>query len=230
MGISGISGNPYANIYNQNKETASSKKTAQDDRKQEQVSESKETATTQPAYRNTIMVNGLYRNVDPTGEIASKAYFEELARQINESICKIQTYYAKAHEENMSFENPYNHILEKYNSNVYKLFKSPYFRSDMTEAERKMAFDQEMCQLRGEGFANLSDSYAWASSGGVPARDKQLEDAVQAAFDKRREEMLKEVGGESTYEEYSSKILERFTARYTNLQETEKMGEINLRA
>lgn len=36
--------------------------------------------------------------------------------------------------------------------------------------------------LNGKGFVNLSDSYAWASSGGVPDREKQLEDAVQAAI------------------------------------------------
>lgn len=41
-----------------------------------------------------------------------------------------------------------------------------------------MAFDQELAMLEGRGIANLSDPYAWASFGGVPDREKQLEDAV----------------------------------------------------
>lgn len=230
MGISSVGCNTYTNSYYQKKMDTAPKEVVQDDVKKEQVIESKETAAVKPTYPNSIMINGLYTNVDPTGEIAHKAYIEELFRQINESISKVQSYYAKAHKENMSYDDPYNHIVEKYNSYDHELFKSPYFRSDMSEAERKMAFDQECAMLRGQGFANLSDPYAWASSGGVPDRDKQLKDAVQAALDKRREEMLKEIGGESTYAECERKIMEKVQARYTNMQESDKMGEINLKA
>lgn len=174
------------------KERVAAKRKAQ----QEQI---KPTAC-KPTYRNAIMVNGLAINVDPTGEIANKAFWAEKSRQINESISKVQNYYAEA----------YN------------------FRSDMTEAERKMAFEQELAMHAGRGFTNLSDSYAWAASGGVPDREKQLEDAVQSALDKRRKEMLKEVGSESTYEEYLKKTMDDYMSRYTKIQPSDQMGEMNL--
>ncbi len=235
MSISGVSNNSYVNNYYQNKTGSSKRETVQEDVQQEPIIEKEKTETTQPTvtnptYRNSIMVNGLYVNIDPTSEVARKAYFEERARQIEESTCKVQSYYAKEHEETMSFDNPFNHLLEKYNSKVYKLFKSPYFRSDMTEAERKMAFEQECAMLEGRGFYDLNDPYAWASSGGVPDRQKQLDDAVQAALDKRRKERLEEVGGESTYEDYFSKSMTEFTARYSNIDQSEKMGQINFQA
>lgn len=216
MGVLGVNNNSGVDHYYQNKTVTTKKTDSQNN--------------TEQVHRNSIMVNGLYVNVDPTGEIARKAFLEETMRQINESICKVQSYYAKANEENMSFDNSYNHLLEKYNSNYNKLFKSPYFRSDMTEAERQMAYRQEYAMLSGKGFANLSDPYAWASSGGVPDRDKQIDDAVQAALDQRREELLKEVSGESTKEEYMSKYLEKFAQRYTSIEQSEKMGELNLQA
>lgn len=179
---------------------------------------------------SSIMVNGLYVNVDPTGEIARKAYWEELARQINESVNKVLSYYAAADEENRSYQNPYNHLLDKYNSNVYRLFGSPYFRFDMSENERNMAYNQERAILEGRGFYNMSDLYVWASSGGVPDRQKQFDDAVDAALAKRREEMLKEVGGESTAEDYQRKVKEEFEARFMNISQCEEMGTISLRA
>lgn len=235
MGISGVSNNSYVNNYYQNKANKVERETAPEDVQQEQTTKKAESeattpSVTKPLYRNAIMINGLAVNVDPTGEIANKAFWAEKSRQINESICKVQSYYAEAHKETMSFENPYNHLLAKYNSNMYKLFKSPYFRSDMTEAERKMAFDQELAMLEGRGVANLSDPYAWASSGGVPDREKQLEDAVQSALDKKREEMLQEVGGESTYEEYFQKTVDNFMSHYTTMQPADKMDEMNLQA
>lgn len=207
MGISGVSNNTYGNNDYQNKVRAAEKKAASQETQQEQI---KPTAC-KPTYRNAIMVNGLAVNIDPAGEIANKAFWAEKSRQINESICKVQSYYAEAHKETLDFEN-----------------NSPYFRSDMTEAERKMAFEQKLAMHAGKGFANLSDPYAWAASGGVPDREKQLEDAVQSALDKRKKEMLKEVGGESTYEEYLKKTMDDFMAHYTKIQPSDKMGELNL--
>lgn len=180
-------------------------------------------------YRNCIMIKGLYQNVDPTGEIRRKAYLEELMRQINESISKVQSYYAKEMDDNKSFDNPYNHMLEKYNSHCYKLFGSPYFRSDLSEEERDMAFEQERAILEGRGFYNLSDPYVWAAYGGVPDREQQLNDAIQAALDQRKKELLEEYGGETTAEEYQDQMKKEFQARCSNRSQAKCMGEVKFK-
>lgn len=203
MEIAGIKNNSCVNSYYLNKADKTNKEVGKDGIQQEQSDEKEEMTQplmTQSTYRNAIMVNGLSVNVDPTGEIAWKAFWKEKSRQLNEAACKVQSYYAEAHKENR------------------------------TEAERQMAFEQEKAILNGKGFVNLSDSYAWASSGGVPDREKQLEDAVQAALAKRRREMLEEVGGESTYEEYFDKIMEKFTAYHIDIEQSEKMGQIDFQA
>lgn len=47
--------------------------------------------------------------------------------------------YSKIHEQNLRFENPKNHIRDKYKDPY-----SPLFRSDLTKAERVAAYDMEM--------------------------------------------------------------------------------------
>ena len=245
MSVSSVSNNPYMNNYYQSKTGKTGREAVQEDTKQEmqtdvvdaektETTDTGKTGTTQTSasdfqYPNSIMRDGLYVNVDPKGEIARKAWLEEFARQINESISKVKNYYAEAHKETMSHDDPYNHLLAKYNSKFNELFPSPYFRSDMSEEERDMAFHQELAMLNGNGVYNLSDPYAWASSGGVPDREKQLDDAVQAALDKRREEMLEEYGGETTREDHLKKTFADFMDRYDPAKAV-KMGELNLKA
>ncbi|WP_267907753.1 DUF4885 family protein [Viridibacillus soli] len=51
--------------------------------------------------------------------------------------------YRKINEQNKQFKNPFAHISDKYRNP-----KSPYFRSDLTEAERKAAMTMEMTWAR----------------------------------------------------------------------------------
>ena len=100
--------------------------------------------------------------VDPDGSVYAKAYMESLAAQYEDVRQTIESYYAEGHQENLRFANPYNHLVEK-----YKYSGSPYFLSDMSQAQRDMAFRQEEALLRG-GRVALNDPWALAASGGVP--------------------------------------------------------------
>lgn len=51
--------------------------------------------------------------------------------------------YSKIHEQNKQFKNPKRHIADKYSNP-----NSPYFRSDLTKAERDAASTMEMSWLR----------------------------------------------------------------------------------
>lgn len=116
--------------------------------------------------------------VDPGGQIYSKTYVESLLGQYEKASATIEAYYAKAHQENLAFDNPHAHILQK-----YRISDSPYFQSDMAQPEREMAFRQERALLWGDHVA-LNDPYAMASSGGaLYARDAD-QIARQAAQDK----------------------------------------------
>lgn len=120
--------------------------------------------------------------VDPDGSIYAKAYAESIVMQYQEAEKNIMEYYSGAHKENLSFDNPYNHIYAKYISN--DLFpESQYFRSDMSEQERKMAFYQERAMLWGS-HVNLNDPYALASYGGVLTMDKVESTARKYAKEK----------------------------------------------
>lgn len=67
---------------------------------------------------------------------------------------------------------------------------SPYYRADMSEAERKMALHQERAMLSGTR-ADLGDPYALTSSGG-PINIKEADRiAYQAAHD-RIDELINE--------------------------------------
>lgn len=111
--------------------------------------------------------------VDPDGSIYAKSYVESLVCQYEGLRGTIEAYYQEGHQENLRFSNPHNHLVEK-----YKFSGSPYFRGDMTEAQRNMAFRQEEALLWG-GRVALNDPWALAASGGVP----QARDVEQTARD-----------------------------------------------
>lgn len=116
--------------------------------------------------------------VDPDGKIYAAAYVEGLVTQYKEAEMAIREYYGDAHRENLTFDVPSNHISEKYlweNSN--------YFKKDMSEAERLMAFHQERALLFGGSLA-LNDPYALAAKGGVPKFDDVERFAKQYAQSK----------------------------------------------
>lgn len=51
--------------------------------------------------------------------------------------------YSKINEQNKRFENPHNHIFDKYRNP-----DSPYFRNDLTKMEREAALSMELSWLR----------------------------------------------------------------------------------
>ena len=97
----------------------------------------------------------------------------------------IEGYYAEAHAENSSypFLQGLEHIAEK-----YKRPDSGIFRSDLTEAQRNMAYRQERALLTGARLT-LFDPYALASVGGVmnvQTSHKLAMQAVQEKYDELR--------------------------------------------
>ena len=115
--------------------------------------------------------------VDPDGSVYAKAYFDSFITQYETARQTIQDYYTPGHEENLTFSNPYNHLVEKY---LYS--SSPYFQKDMTQAQRDMAFRQERALLLGGELA-LNDPWALKDSGGVLTNEKMTETARKAAQD-----------------------------------------------
>ncbi|MDE5865525.1 MAG: hypothetical protein K2H31_02855 [Lachnospiraceae bacterium] len=130
--------------------------------------------------------------VDPDGKIYSLTYVESLLRQYQCVENTIKAYYAEAHQDNLSkgsIQAARDYISLKY-TEFGLLVGSPYYRADMSEAERKMAFDQETALLLGGSIA-LGDSYALASSGGAINIKDADQIAHQAARD-RIDELINE--------------------------------------
>lgn len=123
--------------------------------------------------------------VDPDGKIYSAAYVESLLLQYQCAENTIKEYYAEAHQDNLSrgsITDAMNYISLKY-TEFGRRVGSPYYRADMSEAERKMALHQERALLLGTSV-NLGDPYALASSGG-PLNIKDADRiAYQAAHDR----------------------------------------------
>lgn len=212
MGISGIN-NHYDNRSTNNYRTRSNSIKEEGDVKnpdsgveKDQTNPSSKEGTSIKMYPHEVMINGLVMSVDPKGEIANRTYFEEFAKQVKETNTIIQNYYAEAHKENLSFDIPYNHIVAK-----YKFPDSPYYRADMSEEEREMAFYQERALLFGGGF-QLNDPYALAGTGKDGNFDQAIDKAVQEKLNQKREGFLEKAGGESTYEASLQKMLEMLDA------------------
>lgn len=114
----------------------------------------------------------LRRKVDPDGKIYSAAFVEGIVKQYQEMESQIRDYYSAAHEESMSYDDPYGHILQKYLFDAESPFgQSPFFRSDMSKSERDWAFRQERAMIWGSNIT-LNDPYALATHGGVKNVDE----------------------------------------------------------
>lgn len=74
-----------------------------------------------------------------------------------------------------------NYLALKYTKLGFEL-GSPYYRSDMSEAERQMALRQERALLLG-GRVTLGDPYALQSSGGMLNMEQTEKIAKRAAQD-----------------------------------------------
>lgn len=137
---------------------------------------------------NQLEVNG-NAAADPDRSLYATAYIESLVTQYEEQRTAVEAYYADAHKENQN--SPYGNDLRGsllYLSAKYQVEGSIYFRSDMSEAERTMAYHQEYALLTG-GSVNLADPFALALRGGVPGREEMDRIAEQAA--RERVEALK---------------------------------------
>lgn len=82
----------------------------------------------------------------------------------------VEAYYAKQNAENMRFPDPMVHIADKY---IY--YDSPYFRSDMTEMERKISYEQEQAYLYGWHLDLNYYDIALINDGGLPACTMEIE-------------------------------------------------------
>ncbi|NCE64429.1 DUF4885 domain-containing protein [Pseudoflavonifractor sp. 524-17] len=123
------------------------------------------------------------RDVDPDGSIALKTYMRAYAQPAVNARKTIEGYYAEAHAENSSypFLEGLEHIAQK-----YKRPDSGIFRSDLTEAQRDMAYRQERALLTGARLT-LFDPYALASIGGVQTAQTSHQGAMQAVIEKMNE-------------------------------------------
>ncbi len=99
---------------------------------------------------------------EPAGRTVSPSGLSALGKQIGRMVQTIEDYYREANEENLRFENPYDHICEK-----YKWPDSSFFRGDLPAAERDMRCRQEVSFLRSGTWATLNDPYAMEEGGGV---------------------------------------------------------------
>lgn len=121
--------------------------------------------------------------VDPDGSIYSAAYVGAIVSQYQKAEAAARDYYGGANQGNLSFDNSHNVVPEKYNAPAPDFFGASFFRSDMSDAERDMAFEQEKAMLLA-GNARLHDPYAPASAGGSLNIDEVDRVARSAAQDK----------------------------------------------
>lgn len=133
--------------------------------------------------------------VDPNGKIYGAAFVESLVTQYQVAETKIKEFYSKGHEENMSYENPYGHLCQKYSGlfseeNPNLVSDNPYFRYDMEEAERAMAFRQEYALLNGKRVI-IGDPYALKESGGM-LNIKEVDAIAKQAAKEKIEELIKQ--------------------------------------
>ena len=122
--------------------------------------------------------------VDPEGKIYARTYAESLIKQYESAKNTIEEYYASAHKDNLaqgSEAAAMNYLALKYTKFGHDV-GSPYYRSDMSEAERQMALRQERALLLG-GRVTLGDPYALQSSGGMLNMEQTEKIAKQAAQD-----------------------------------------------
>ena len=123
------------------------------------------------------------RDIDPDGSIALKTYMQAYAQPAVNARKTIENYYAEAHAENSSypFLKGLEHITEK-----YKRPDSAIFRSDLTQAQRDMAYRQERALLTGARLT-LFDPYALASISGLQTAQASHQSAMQAVMEKMNE-------------------------------------------
>ncbi len=102
----------------------------------------------------------------------------------------IYEHYAKVNEENKKFDNPENHIWDKYNNP-----KSPYFVKGLTNKERKICEEAEMRVLY--GLSAPVDSYdpiIQKTFGGGIMNDEEWNDEVRNSINDSINQLFEENG------------------------------------
>ena len=98
---------------------------------------------------------------EENAETTFPSHFMAIVKQLMAKKAIVEEYYAKQHAENMRFPNPNQHIMDKYVN-----YRSPYFRSDLTEEERKICLEQEKTCLYGGQLSVDSHDIALREDGG----------------------------------------------------------------
>ena len=97
------------------------------------------------------------------------SHFWAIHNQLMAKQAIVEKYYAKQHAENMRFPDPEKHIRDKYIN-----YRSPYFRSDLTEEERKLCVEQERACLYGWPLQTSHYDIALREDGGCSWREIQI--------------------------------------------------------
>ena len=142
-------------------------------------------------FSNQSLVINHDREVDPDYTISATTYLRAYVQQALDAKETIEAYYADAHKENSAYqpfiEGVY-HIKDK-----YKNISSPVFRADLPEAQRIMAYRQEMSLLTTGTLVTLGDPFALASIGGV-LRAEKMHDKAMLAVREKLDELQKDLG------------------------------------
>lgn len=125
-----------------------------------------------------------YREVDPDGSIARKAYWESYFGQLQEAEDTIRAYYAGAYQEAVSA--PIDSLM--FISGKYLRGWSPYYDASIPAKERQWTHDQLHAMLTGAHVA-LGDPYALASCGG-PKKVWEMEEIARKAAKEKLDELL----------------------------------------
>lgn len=129
-----------------------------------------EDAPAEDALITPVTVNTLHGPVEiqpiadageENAETTFPSHFMAVVKQLMAKKAIVEEYYAKQHAENMRFPNPNQHIMDKYVN-----YRSPYFRSDLTEEERKICLEQERTCLYGGQLSVDSHDIALREDGG----------------------------------------------------------------
>lgn len=102
-------------------------------------------------------------------ETTFSSHFWAIHNQLMAKYAIVKEYYAKQHAENMRFRDPKKHIQDKYIN-----YRSPYFRSDLTEEERKLCVKQETAYLNGWHLQTSHYDVALREDGGCSWREIQI--------------------------------------------------------
>ena len=112
---------------------------------------------------SAVPIDEVFEGQAESGGTTFTSFAEEFSKITEGYANMIREHYAVEHEENLTYDNPNNHIWNK-----YKNPDSPDFRSDLSEDERAWAYDQKLDLLSGGKHLQMSNPYAFADAGGPP--------------------------------------------------------------